>query len=899
MFGLCASICIDFTRNGERIAALWLPNAIAIAILLRCDVPREKLILASMALGNLAANLEAGDPVLNAVTLSVANLAEIAVAVRLTRWLAHRQPRMEDITDLGKFTFAAALCAPILSGAIAASALSLHAGDWLTSFTKWVIADALSILIIAPSTMIVIDALRARRVPNRSEAIEWVVLTVAGTAATVAVFAQTTYPLLFLVPPIIVVHAFRLGNLGTAFSTITVAVIALAFTEMGMGPINLVPQPHHVQLVLLEAFLASSIFVGLPFASILATRARMTRQVKAQKAELALLTENVTDAILRFDTSGLCTYASPSTMAVLGAPRESFVGHRASDRSHPETAEHLRETERRLVTGETRKERFTYRRLIDSPDGEPVYIEADCAAVFDARTGEREGIMVSARDVTARVALERRLKRAMRHAENAAQAKAQFLANMSHEIRTPMNGVLGFADLLLRQGLKGEAARYAELIERSGRSMMALLNDILDISKIESGQLSITREPVDIRKLAAECAELHAAGANARNIAMAVRFGADVPACIASDCLRLRQILLNLIGNALKFTEQGSVEISIQQENGQLAIAVEDTGIGIEESRLDAVFSPFVQAEGETTRRYGGSGLGLSISRQLAVLLGGSLGADSMPGVGSRFTLRIPIAECDALPRTEGAVVSPSLAALPGCRVLLAEDHDVNRILVTAMLEQLGQTVEVAHDGIAAVEAASAAHRSAAPFDIVLMDIQMPGCDGYAATRLIRANGIDGTALPIIALTANAYAEDIEAAFDAGMQAHLAKPLVFEDLASTLARWLPSPNWPDTAGPHPQVVTDVTQAQPRGVTELWQARRREAIEAVTFAARGGPMDGPSIERLARIVHKLAGTAGMFGEQELGSRAAAFERALRSGDDAEARRKLAEELLEAA
>ena len=906
-FALCL-LSIELTRSEGRIAVIWLPNALAVAACLRFRLPHESALLVAVAAGNVAANLVAGDPMWQALMLAGANAVEIGLAVILTRRWCRAQPVMEDIADLRGFGLAAGICGPAASGLIAIVALDPAAGSAFSLYERWVIADALSMLILAPSAMIVIDALRSRRRPTRREMTEWLAVTCVGTAATAAVFAQTDYPLLFLVPPIVVAHAFRLGSLGTAFSTFKVATIALIFTELGYGPINLVDYAQATQLIVLEAFLATSIMLGLPISAILATRARMTRQIAAQKDELALLAENVTDAILRLDAQGVCTYASPSTAAVLGQPPEAFVGKAISERLHPETAEAILSAEARLNSGEANKERLTYRRYLDGDAGEAVYIEADCAVAVNSETGEREGIVVSARDVTNRVTLERKLKRATSHAENAARAKAQFLANMSHEIRTPMNGVLGFAELLQRRNLDSESARYAELIERSGRSMMMLLNDILDLSKIESGQLRIAQEPVDIAQLASDCVQLQQAVAERKGVDLAFIPAAGLPQKICTDPLRLRQILLNLIGNAIKFTEVGSVEVSLGRENDQLAIAIEDTGIGIDPARLEMIFDPFVQAEGETTRRFGGTGLGLSISRQLAELLGGTLDVDSMPGVGSRFSLRIPIVEAlaEAPPESETQPQrrATDIALPPRGRILLAEDHDVNRMLVTAMLEDLGQDVACAHDGVAAVEMACKADRSRRPFDLVLMDIQMPGCDGYAATRAIRDEGITAGRLPIVALTANAYPEDVMAARIAGMQAHLAKPLVFEDLAAALARWLPM-----------RIVTEADDSKSRirrpetaphsprrnssELAERWQQRRSEAIEAVSAAIAAGEMEGSSVEQLARTVHKLAGTAGMFGEDELGARASALERALRSSASAEVRRQLAEELLEAA
>ena len=879
---------------------VWLPNALAVAALLRLNVRNEQTVLLALFASNLTANLFVGDPFSTAAILSTANLVEIVIALHLVRKFASARPTMDDINDLLWFVLGAGLIAPLASATVASLAL---AGGNITSLSgvlQWAASDSLSMVIIAPAVLVAWDALSEPRWPTRREAAEWIGLTLVGTSVTLMVFIQTSYPLLFLIPPIIICHAFRLGALGTAFSVMKVATIAILATQLGTGPINLLTMPLHAQLLVLEAFLASSVLVGFPVAAILSTRKRLTDEIVSRRKQLALLTENITDAILRYDLHGVCTYASPSVARVLGAPPTDFLGMTTGERVHPEARDKVARAEERLLSGKSRSERFTYRRFLDGIDGEPVYIEADCAIAYDHATGDKEGIVVSARDVTERVELEGKLKRAMRHAENAARAKAQFLANMSHEIRTPMNGVLGFADLLTRMKLDPDAERYADLIARSGRSMMMLLNDILDISKIESGQLVINYETFDLPRLVEDCARLHMAGANQKGIELTVSCPDDIPTHIQSDPLRLRQVLLNLIGNAVKFTQNGAVSVSVLQEGAQLAISVEDSGIGIDPKRFENIFDPFIQEESSTTRRFGGTGLGLSISRQLAELLGGNLTVDSMPGVGSRFTLRIPLQEVD-LDQVAGEAperrAANRLAPPPSASVLLAEDHDVNRMLVTAMLEELGQRVTVAHDGAEAVKMTLDAAQSEAPFDLVLMDIQMPGCDGYTATRTIRKNGVSCNQLPIIALTANAFPEDIAAAQEAGMQGHLAKPLVFEELTATLARWLPVRIVTEEAGSRPVAHIKASERKPSAeLLERWRERRSEALAAVTAAVEQDILEGVLVEELARTVHKLAGTAGMFGEEELGKKAAALERALRSGVEPIVRRKLAEELL---
>jgi PAS domain S-box-containing protein len=633
----------------------------------------------------------------------------------------------------------------------------------------------------------------------------------------------------------------------------------------------------------------------------------MMAQLEAGKNEVDLLAENISDAILRYDLAGNCTYASPSVREVMGAPTETFLGKPATARLHPETRDRTMQALGRLLDGTSERERVTYRRFADHADGSPVFLEADCAVYRNAATGEREGVVVAARDVTERVELELLLTRARRHAENAARAKSEFLANMSHEIRTPMNGVLGFAELMLQGDLAADQRRFAEMIVQSGRSMMMLLNDVLDLSKIESGQFAIDRAPLNLHASLAECAALHRPAAERKGLRLDLvcdcgedpecTFSETSPPWVLTDGLRLRQILLNLIGNAVKFTEAGEIEVSYRVSAQEVRVTVADSGIGISAVQLETIFHPFTQGEADTARRFGGTGLGLSISRQLAALLGGRIEVESAPGEGSRFTLVLPATL--APPVTAAA---PD-AALPGSplpadlvpellgpsRILLVEDHDINRLLVSEMLERCGQDVAVAHDGNEGIAMVIDSIMRARPYDLVLMDVQMPDCDGLAATRAIRAEGIGPGLLPVIALTANAYPEDIAAARAAGMQGHLAKPVEFAQLARALQRWLPTriveDEPPGILPPADRSARVSALARSPRLVARWLERRLEAVDAVRAALGAGWLSEPDVdgdeerERLARLLHKLAGTAAMFDEPALGTAAGVLERAL--------------------
>ncbi|MBU7578921.1 MAG: response regulator [Porphyrobacter sp.] len=944
--GFFALACLSLllAHAGDMVSPIWLPNACAVAVLLRAGLRNELPFCLACFIASLAAGVIIDQSGPTALVFSIANLAEIVAVLTLTRSAGRTPPDMNRLADLARFVWAGGLIGPMISAMIAVPVMGANLAQWQAGAVSWFLTDSMAMVLIVPVALLLTDRLRGTLAPAPARPLESIVLLGGGMVSAFLVFDQTHYPLMFVVQPITLLHAFRLGSLGSALNVGSVAVVAGVMTFAGDGPIAAASGGGIAQLHLLQAFVAANFLTGLPVAAILAGRDRMMARLEAGKREVDLLADNISDAILRYDLDGVCTYASPSVAEVMGASPAVYLGSHASSRLHPDAQARILETIARLLGGTSERERVTYRRLVDGPDGSPVFLEADCVLVRNPETGARDGVVVAARDVTERVELELLLTRARRRAENAASAKSEFLANMSHEIRTPMNGVLGFAELMLQGELEADQRRFAELIVQSGRSMMMLLNDVLDLSKIESGQFAIDLAPVNLHASLAECAALHRPAAMRKGLALdlacdggtepAWHFSDAHPPWLLTDGLRLRQIMLNLIGNAVKFTEAGQIRITYRVRPKELRITVADSGIGISPLQLETIFLPFTQGEANTARRFGGTGLGLSISRQLAALLGGRIEVESTPGEGSRFTLVLPAtlvppaAPPMPIETPETGVRADDLApaaAIAPSRILLVEDHDINRLLVTEMLERCGQEVDVAHDGNEAIAMVIDSVMRARPYDLVLMDVQMPDCDGLAATRTIRAEGIGPGLLPIIALTANAFPEDVSAARAAGMQGHLAKPVVFAQLARALQRWLPTriiETDPATV-PFPAAPLAVPVAAPVAeraarasalarspqLVARWQARRREALAAVAAGLKDGALAPPDkaharaaaagskdADALARLLHKLAGTAAMFGEPALGIAAAALERALVTGEDAAVCTALAASLL---
>jgi signal transduction histidine kinase/ActR/RegA family two-component response regulator len=406
------------------------------------------------------------------------------------------------------------------------------------------------------------------------------------------------------------------------------------------------------------------------------------------------------------------------------------------------------------------------------------------------------------------------LRVARSHAEQASRAKSEFLAHMSHEIRTPMTAILGYADILLDSVHEREELDAAQTIRRNGEYLLAIINDILDLSKIEAGKLAVDKTGFSPAMLIADVATLMRVRAEAKGLPLAIEYEGAIPEKVLTDPLRLRQILINLIGNAIKFTEVGSVRLVtrlVPQEGGEptLQMAIMDTGCGIAQEHLDQLFKPFSQTDAATCRSaQGGTGLGLSISKRLAQMLGGDIRVDSQYGKGSTFTLELPTGPLDGvlmLERPADDVRKPSGPVKPDgtehprldCRVLLAEDGPDNQRLIAFVLQKAGAEVLVAQNGQAALDSVMAYHFARRyddikrPFDLILMDMQMPVMDGYTAARRLREQGFDR---PIIALTAHAMKTERKKCIDAGCDDYVTKPIDKDQLIGLVQRYTTQPN---------------------------------------------------------------------------------------------------------
>ena len=510
---------------------------------------------------------------------------------------------------------------------------------------------------------------------------------------------------------------------------------------------------------------------------------RAIDQLQASEARYRLLAEHSSDIITMTGVNGVFTYVSPVIETALGYRPEELVGRIYTDFIHPEDIPSVKASFLAYAAAGpgAPSPRVVWRTF--KKNGELVWFEGHPRLSWD-ENGRPIEIQDLLRDITDTKRLEAELLEARDRAHDAARAKSEFLANMSHELRTPLTSVVGFSGLLQQSATLGETERrYADRIGTASEALLGVINDILDYSKLEAGAVEMELRDFSPRAMAEAAAALVESQCAAKGLTLATELDPGLPEALTGDEGRLRQVTLNFLSNAVKFTGSGQVTIEASWVAERLRVAVTDTGIGVAAEKIDALFERFSQADNSTTRLYGGTGLGLSISRRLVEMMGGEIGAESRPGEGSTFWFEVPLAPAAA---TAGGERADEEAPNPeGLRILMADDAAANRELVTAILGGMGVALETVEDGAQAVEAARGGG-----YDLILMDVQMPVMDGLDATRAIRA--FDGAAgqVPIIALTANVQPEQVQRCREAGMDDHVGKPIQVPELLRAIGAGL-------------------------------------------------------------------------------------------------------------
>jgi PAS domain S-box-containing protein len=589
----------------------------------------------------------------------------------------------------------------------------------------------------------------------------------------------------------------------------------------------------------------------------------------------SLIEANI-DAIMTTDPSGIITDVNKQMEALTDCTRDELIG--APFKSYftdPERAE----AAIKLVLSE--KSVTDYELTARARDGKQTVVSYNATTFYD-RNRTLQGVFAAARDVTERKRVEAELQQAKAAAESASRTKSEFLASMSHEIRTPMNAIMGIADLLAKTALSPEQDKYVQIFRRAGDNLLNLINDILDLSKVEASQLELEQTGFSLHDHLEKVMEMVATRANEKGLALVCEIAPGVPNDLVGDPTRLRQVLLNLLGNAIKFTESGEVSLRVTQDGNfavptALRFAVSDTGIGIPSQKLGQVFERFTQADSSTTRRFGGSGLGLTISRRLVELMGGRIWVESGVGKGSVFSFAAPF---EIWPTTNRPTlitvgVDPE-AQLPALRILLAEDSADNCTITMAYLEDTPYQVEIAETGAIACEKFTSGH-----YDLVLMDRQMPVMDGLTAARSIRAweQANDRQPTPIIALTASALKGDREMCLAAGCTAFLTKPIKQEVLLQAIK---------ERSQIAPPRVKDESSRTDAAVARL-NTKFAVRIPAYLLNCRQNvnfildALDRVDLETVTILGHQMSGSGGMFGFQEITDISAALEEAAQNAD----------------
>ncbi|MBO2453451.1 MASE1 domain-containing protein [Actinomadura barringtoniae] len=780
------------------VAPLWFPVGLAVAAVLLAGYR----MLPGVFAGALVFNALTSVPFTVALAIAVGNTLEAAAALFLLRLLGFDR-RAFRTWDLLVLTGAGALAATMVSATVGIVALrsaeivdSAHAGS---AWTLWWFGDAAGVLTVTPLVLLLWPDHETRPgVRSRLTTGRWVEAGALATTLAVVLWSATHVEAIrtAVVFPVAVWAAIRFRLAGAALVNAVCAVVLVWVTARGLG--SLVLPSLSSGLLQAEQYVVVVAATSLLLAALTVERERATAALRRSAADLERERTQLRGAqhmaglgSWEYDIESGMVSCSAELRETLGLPRASTAVTFADflDLIDPADRPRFLDATAECADGGS----FKVDLRVHS-DGEGRVLNTQ-GVVQRNQDGELVRVRGIGLDVTVRKAIEDELAAARDQAVEASRLKSAFLATMSHEIRTPLNGVIGLAHALLAGPLDTEQRRRADGIRDAGESLLAISNDILDLSKIEAGALVLDDRAFDPVATVQEAVALFEAAAADKGLTLQVRAWRSESGWVRGDRTRVRQVVLNLVSNAVKFTSEGEIIVAVglteppeDPARTSIRIEVRDTGEGIPPDVQARLFEPFVQADASTTRRHGGTGLGLAISRRLATAMGGDLTAFSAPGEGTtfRFTLALPHAPPPAVATPDRAAGDRPAAGAARARILLVEDNALNQMVAREVLTSLGYRFDVASDGVQAVELTRTRR-----YQAILMDCQMPVMDGYTATRAIRRRDRDHT--PIIALSASVFAEDRQRCLAAGMDDFIAKPFDLNELAATLARWTADP----------------------------------------------------------------------------------------------------------